>query len=652
MTKNVNTSKEEYKNNDVNNIFSAKSSFIKIRNYLAGRFVGATRDEVLLHELIKILLCKLIGNSKIESAKRSELEKTYKNIFSEIKNKYNDIFSEDEEILLDSQAISYLNEELISIKNLQIDRDPIGDAYEVFIGNVIRGQEGQFFTPRNAAKLLVEAVDPRPGEKIIDPACGAGGFLVLVLQHFLNKGLTHQELINASKNIFGIDKDNYLCYLSKIHIIALTTLLPNIFCEDSLIIGRRKHLNEIYLESFDVVLTNPPFGSGIISADYDTLTTYQLAKKWVKKSNGTWSSKGFQNNVPPQVLFLEQCISFAKVGGRIGIVVPESLVSSKKYEYVVEYIKNNCIIKAIIGMPEVLFKTSGKGGTHTKTCLLILEKTKMPSYKIFLAEAKWCGHDSRGKQIPYDDLPLIAKNILIYNNKKEINDTNLGFIIHSSQICNNVLAPRYYDPEIIKTLNVLKLTHNLITFEELIKCGCISIKTGDEIGKLAYGTGDIPFVRTSDISNWEIKIDPKHCISRELYNKLKIKQDVQPLDILMVRDGSYLIGKCALITKYDVEIVYQSHLLKIRVANENNYRLNPYLLLAILSSDFVQKQIKTKCFTQDIIDSLGDRYKELILPIPMSDKKIHDITQMVKDAIEKRITARELCKKATLDVLT
>ncbi|MEM3442254.1 MAG: N-6 DNA methylase [Candidatus Bathyarchaeia archaeon] len=650
MTKTVKGFKEEHKDKDENNLFSAKSSFIRIRNYLAGRFVGATRDEVLLHELTKILLCKLIGNSKLENINGSELVETYKNIFLEIKNKYSDIFGKDEEILLDSQAILYLNEELRSVKHLQIDRDPIGDAYEVFIGNVIRGQEGQFFTPRNAAKLLVEAIDPKPGEKIIDPACGSGGFLVLVLQHFLNKGLTFQELIKASKNVFGIDKDQYLCYLSKIHIIALTTFPANIFCEDSLIIGKKKHLNKIQLESFDVILTNPPFGSGIISADYNTLTTYQLAKKWIKKSNGTWASKGFQNNVPPQVLFLEQCISFAKVGGRIGIVVPESLISSKKYEYVVEYIKNNCIIKAVIGMPEVLFKTSGKGGTHTKTCLLMLEKIKIPSYKIFLAEAKWCGHDSRGKQIPYDDLPLITENIFRYNHNMEFNKTNLGFIINSDQLINNVLAPRYYDPEIIKTIGVLKLTHKLITFEELINSGCISVKTGDEVGKLAYSSGDIPFIRTSDISNWEIKIDPKHCISRELYESLKSKQDVQPLDILMVRDGTYLIGKCALITEYDVEIVYQSHLLKIRV-HENKCGINPYLLLAILSSDFVQRQIKTKCFTQDIIDSLGDRYKELILPIPKSGDKVNNITQMVKDAIENRIKARELCKKATIEIL-
>jgi type I restriction enzyme M protein len=60
--------------------------------------------------------------------------------------------------------------------------------------------------------------------------------------------------------------------------------------------------------------------------------------------------------------------------------------------------------------------------------------------------------------------------------------------------------------------------------------------TGDEIGKLSYGTGRIPFIRTSDISNWELKIDPKKGVSEKIYKILKKKQDVKEQDILLVRD--------------------------------------------------------------------------------------------------------------------
>jgi len=155
---------------------------------------------------------------------------------------------------------------------------------------------------------------------------------------------------------------------------------------------------------------------------------------------------------------------------------------------------------------------------------------------------------------------------------------------------------------------------------DLVDNGCLSLSTGDEVGKLAYGGGDIPFVRTSDISNWEIKLDPKHTIERALYESLKKKQDVRANDILMVKDGTYLIGTCAMVSSYDREIVYQSHIYKIRVEKQD-HGLNAFLLLAILSCQLVQRQIKAKQFTQDIIDSLGERIRELVLPIPRSAQR-------------------------------
>ena len=94
-------------------------------------------------------------------------------------------------------------------------------------------------------------------------------------------------------------------------------------------------------------------------------------------------------------------------------------------------------------------------------------------------------------------------------------------------------------------------------FGNLLRDGILTIDTGHEVGKLAYGTGPIPFIRTSDIANWEIKLDPKHVISADIYEGLKDRQDVQAGDILMVRDGTYLVGTCAIVSEADTTIVYQ-----------------------------------------------------------------------------------------------
>lgn len=112
---------------------------------------------------------------------------------------------------------------------------------------------------------------------------------------------------------------------------------------------------------------------------------------------------------------MEKCIKLLKEKGRLGIVLPESLLTSSSYSYVIQYIHDNCNIRAVIGMPEDFFKTSGKGGTHTKACLVVLYKREKSIAKrtddtIFMAEAKWCGHDSRGREIELDDLPQIGQH--------------------------------------------------------------------------------------------------------------------------------------------------------------------------------------------------------------------------------------------------
>ena len=246
-------------------------------------------------------------------------------------------------------------------------------------------------------------------------------------------------------------------------------------------------------------------------------------------------------------------------------------------------------------------------------------------------------------------MPKILENYRLYTENKLTNRSLLGYSISRAELADNIISPRYYNPEITTIMSSLQHTHDIISVGELVSKKIIEIKTGDEIGKLAYGTGEIPFVRTSDISSWEIKLDPKHGVSEEIFNQYRYKQDVRPYDIFMVKDGTYLIGTCAIATEYDTKIIYQSHLYKIRVLKPEI--ISPFLLLAILSSKPVNEQIKSKRFTQDIIDSLGTRIHELLLPIPKDRAKKEQIATTVEKVILDRIEARELARKACIDVV-
>ena len=226
-------------------------------------------------------------------------------------------------------------------------------------------------------------------------------------------------------------------------------------------------------------------------------------------------------------------------------------------------------------------------------------------------------------------------------------DSNhLGFLLKSSAVRGSVLIPKYYNPEIKNHLNSLRNTHKLVLFQDLIQQGYIQTATGNEIGKMAYGTGAIPFIRTSDISNWEIKTDPKQGVSEAVYEQYASKQDLQPGDLLFVRDGTYLIGAACLVTAADSRILYQSHILKFRVAGDG--AISGPLLLALLSSPIVRKQIRAKQFTADIIDTIGNRYYELILPFPMNSEFRLKIETAVLDVVNDRMNLRERLRRIPL----
>jgi type I restriction enzyme M protein len=638
-----------------------KQAFRDLRNYLAGRFVGATRDDVLLEEILKCLFCKLYlettstKTSPPSAGDTFAIAEFYRGIFAKVRQDNPDIYSSTTELLLDPSTLSHVIESL-PFSLIDATADPIGDAFEVFAGAESRARNGQFFTPTNATEVLVRAVDPKPGELVIDPACGAAGFLATVVRHYRASDTSQAKLTLAVKQLWGIEKDDYLAKLARLHVALLSGGHPQIVCGDSLaMVDENGRPLDAPLEGFDVVLANPPFGVKIVAASRAVLERFDLGAKWrFDKASSKWfATDEAMANVPPQVLFIEQCLRLAKPKGRLGLVLPESILSNKSYRHVVEYLRHKAVVNAVIGMPESLFKTSGKGGTHTKTCLLVLTKQGARSTsakKVFMAEAKWCGKDSRARDIPNDDLPAITENYRCFASGKKLKASRLGFEVPIDRLQDNVLCPRYHDPDLESEIESLQPTHELVRLGDLLDQGCLSLSTGDEVGKLAYGGGDIPFVRTSDISNWEIKLDPKHTIDRALYESLKKKQDVQANDILMVKDGTYLIGTCAMVSSYDREIVYQSHIYKIRVEKED-HGLNAFLLLAILSCPLVQRQIKAKQFTQDIIDSLGERIRELVLPIPRSAKRRREIADLVQRVIDERVEARELARKAVAEVV-
>ena len=404
-----------YRRKDLSIPHNLKSIFKDIRNYFAANNVGATRDETFAQQFINLLFCKIYDErfTKMDDIVRfraginedkHSVAQRIKSIFSDVKEQYKDVFSDEDTITLDETSVNYAVAQLqpFCIKDSQ--RDAIGDAFESFIDYTTKGSQGQFFTPRNVVRLIVNIASLSYKDKIIDPACGTGGFLIEALKSewqsirmraqslgWPEKEIYAEEQRIAIKNIRGIDKDSFLGKVAKAYMALMDDGRGGIFCENSLIAPSQwssKAQEDIREGSFDVVLTNPPFGKKLKIDESEILSLYDLGRKWKKDENGIYERTNLLMDAqPPQILFIERCLNLLSEGGRMCFISPESIFCNPSHKYIVQYIKERAKISAIISMPEELFQPY----THAKTCVVYLEKGKSsPSDKIFMGIAQYC----------------------------------------------------------------------------------------------------------------------------------------------------------------------------------------------------------------------------------------------------------------------
>lgn len=427
-----------------------KSTFKAIRNYLAANAIGATRDEILAQQLINLIFCKIfderftppksivrfrIGLNESNADVRGRIEK----LFADVKAKYKEVFTKEDVINLDDNSIAYIVGEMQNYCLVDAERDVLADAFETFIDHALKGGQGQFFTPRNVVKMMVEILDPDDSDMVIDPACGSGGFIIESLRYIWSKIITRykemgwtdtailEEKIDvANKCIRGIDKDYFLSKIAKSYMAIMGDGKGGVFCEDSL--ERPENWNvktqqKIDMGKFDVVLTNPPFGSKIPVTGEDKLKQYELAHKWKnKKGTNDWEKKELAEKEAPQILFIERCYQLLKYGGRMAIVLPDGVFGNNKLGYIRKFIMQRFRLVAVIDIPLETFMPN----TGTKTSILVVQKLNpqdIPDdYPVFMCIAETCGHDRRGNIKEDDDIADISSQF-----KQWAIDNNFSF---------------------------------------------------------------------------------------------------------------------------------------------------------------------------------------------------------------------------------
>ena len=705
----------KYKKSQLSPVKNIRALFQKMHNRLYGEG-PLKREDDIAQEVIKVLFCKLFDElspgetcqfratvTELDTLEgRTAIGNRVRSLFEQLKSdpSYSGMF-EDETLRYDDYWISYIVSELqpFGLTHDQTDTDAMGDAYEVFVGPQLKGESGQFFTPRSIVRLAVDMTDPNieRREQVIDPACGSGGFLIHVLNSVRRQ--LREKFPDRSDNfvagrfreyannfIAGIDIEDLLFRVARSYMAVVGDGKAGIFREDSLASPtdwRETTKARIQLEQFDVLLTNPPFGTKIKIESSDILEQFDLACPLKEGERAGEPHRGGQD---PAILFLERSLQLLKrptgkkAGGRLAIDLPRQILSGHDRAMVEirRWLLRRVRILAVVDMPPEAFQPY----TGTITSVVFAERAEAPlsdDYTVFMAIANSVGHDRRGnpsfrrsadglleidddgRPIPLDDLPRVANAYREYstNGFKPPKD-RIGFCVNIQDILNEQglrLDAWYYDP----TKNdVVKKVWDLDGRQT--KDGPIVVKT---IGELVADPSDIfypgrhkrnycppgpdavPFLSGTNILQarpFDVKWQPRN------YGPVS-KHLVQKNTILVTRSGStgrapFVRGDIAGFPVKD-GVAVSEHVIRIV---PDQVEVDPGYLFAYLSSDSTGRVLLDKGIYASVVKHITPDHIRAI-PVPLPPRSVQRrIGDKVRVADRRRSTANRGLREAQSEI--
>lgn len=433
---------------------SLVKTFKRCHDYIYG---NEGKKKTAFWELLNLIFCKLYDEKQRFAITNTSYRRRFwvgvkeqntpegqaavaariKAIFEDLKldSLYQDVFDGTEAITLSDRGLAYVASEIAKYSFLDATVDVKGTAYETIVSNTLKQSAGQFFTPRNVIKCMVEMLDPDENMRVLDPACGSGGFIVMVLDHVRRKltkklypdlsGIRLEAKYNspevndlvkeyAEKMIFGFDFDPDLKKAARMNMVMAGDGHANIFNINSLeypdgqlpdvalvapaVQKSIEHsldknfpfatANNNARGKFDMVFTNPPFGTKVEVAQ-SIADMYEL---------------GRMGNKAPEVLFIEAVYEFLKPGGKVGIVLPDGILGNPNMEETRIWILKHFRLLASIDLPvETFLPQVGVQASllflQKKTAEEMLVPYDQEEYDVFMAIVEKVGKDRRGVPI-------------------------------------------------------------------------------------------------------------------------------------------------------------------------------------------------------------------------------------------------------------
>lgn len=415
-------------------------AFRRSHDYISGN-QGMQKPEAFW-ELLKLIFCKIHDERNSErpkfyatpterttSAGSIRCAKRVGSLFDSVKKQYPQIFKRSEEIELQPKVLAFIVTQLQMFSLLASDVDVKGKAYEEVVGSNLRGDRGEFFTPRNVCSMMVAMVDPDEAQLVLDPACGTGGFLISAMNHVVSqikrevresgrprevqdKVIRDRVTSFLQSKLIGLDFNPNLVRATKMNMVMNNDGSGGLYQANSLeppVMWSQELRERNLMGSVDIILTNPPFGSKIPIDDPSILGQYDLGHTWTYAENeDRWLMKTETTSRPPEILFIERCVHLLKPGtGVAAMVLPDGILGSPGLGFVRQWLLTHTTILASVDLHPDTFQP----GTSVQTSVLVVRRKsdwqllqeqaagRLQDYEVFMAICDHIGHDKRGNAL-------------------------------------------------------------------------------------------------------------------------------------------------------------------------------------------------------------------------------------------------------------
>ena len=676
-----------------------------------------TRREEQLRELLHVLLIKLesdafacrsanidkpvafgiLGDSLTRVALTAQrIREQYREYYHKHRQR---IFnpSDREEMLLDDATIFAAVAELGSFRILGDDVDLLSKAFQIFRVSAFKSGEGQYLTPPRVVRSAVMAMEITSADKVIDPACGSGGFISEVLRQVAQNEFPEEEKTCrlakwANDHLYAIDKDDIGIKLTRAMMVAMrnnsTHAMLGDMIRSNLWSSRYPRLyqelgnpaEEFGLGQFTAVVTNPPFGAGLkIKAADCRAAGYTISNHAAMKGPTDYV------DLEIGLVYLEQCYRLLRTGGRIGIILPETYFFSHSYRWLPYWLEGRLALRGMLNIPMEAFEEF----CRAKTNFYIFEKTgciekTLDSLAVFkespiktgihkpvwfsdetvmVSTAPTCGLTRGGRMLPIVNSdtgkriqeidPETGVTVDVADDKLKDDVIALGRgvetrtlrFIPATRVSLHCAVPVYYDDLYIDHFKKTMQTYQFKGFRscslgDMIENCILEVRGGHGSPSQDARIGHVPYIKVSDLRAGLVNINPTNRVPLSVAEKFW-NSDVSglaPFDIMCPERTSRNIGDFCILLPGQEQVVLTREIIVLRPGMNANF--DSFYLLWALSLKVVRDQWRRIIFMQTNRDDVGKRYLEILFPVPPSREHAMDVSKCFREYYQTLSTAR------------